>query len=168
VKYMLQPWKINDVIAISLTPLILSCREAIQQVRLSSAGKRRKSAATRFRWLHGVSLKTSDWWRMNSGKQKNTNVTWCNPFGNGLYHLLMVIWGMVYYCLPTEFLYESHDIPCCVFGFPLQAEPWVAIHWVLQLLSERTVIFDEPAVFRMDIARYLFFQHVGRYSNKST
>jgi hypothetical protein len=42
---------------------------------------------------------------------KNTNVveTIINyPFGNGLYHLFVVIWGMVYYCL-------NHIIPTCMF-----------------------------------------------------
>ena len=42
---------------------------------------------------------------------KNTHVveTIINyPFGNGLYHLFVVIWGMVYYCF-------NHIIPTCMF-----------------------------------------------------
>ena len=33
---------------------------------------------------------------MNMNNVGKTMIT--HPFGNGLYHLFMVIWGMVYYC----------------------------------------------------------------------
>ena len=42
---------------------------------------------------------SSIWWQgveMNMNNVGKTMIT--HPFGNGLYHLFMVIWGMVYYC----------------------------------------------------------------------